>query len=234
VTGRLAPWRARGDAALYRVIRVVYRVLARSPVHRLLSVSAVERLHRRVTAPRVTYADVVEILRALSAEGIRAWLIGGWGCDALLGEQTRNHSDLDLVIPESEEQQATHTLEGLGFGAYGRFSSRLLSEAVELIDRPRRRKVALHLVDIDSRKADCWKASLMAGMQEIGLDASELFATGYLNGDELPCLSAPVQLLLHIGYEPGEADRRDVSLLCSRFSLPLPPGYGPAAGRPGQ
>jgi hypothetical protein len=71
-------------------------------------------------------------------------------------------------------------------------------------------------------------------MQQIGLRSPEVFATGHVNGHELPCLAAPVQLLLHTGYEPNDDDRRDVSLLCSRFSLPLPPGYGSAADRPGQ
>lgn len=31
--------------------------------------------------------------------GITVWLSdGGWGVDALLGEQTRPHNDLDLVV----------------------------------------------------------------------------------------------------------------------------------------
>ena len=31
--------------------------------------------------------------------GVRAWLDGGWGVDALIGEQTRVHADLDIMIP---------------------------------------------------------------------------------------------------------------------------------------
>jgi lincosamide nucleotidyltransferase A/C/D/E len=219
---------------VYRVIRVIYRVIARSPAGPLLRVPVVERVHRRITAPRVTCSDVVEIVRELGAAGVRMWLIGGWGCDALLGEQTRRHADLDLVIPETEERLAMRTLERLGFAVRARFDSKLLNVAVELIDPRRRRKVALHFVDIDSREGNGWMTSLSAAMQVIGLESYELFATGGVNGHSLPCLSAPTQLLLHTGYEPGDEDRRDVSLLCSRFSLPPPPGYGMPAARPGE
>jgi lincosamide nucleotidyltransferase A/C/D/E len=227
-------WLHGGLCAVYRVIRVMYRVIARSPAGPLLRVPVVERVHRRMTAPRVTCSDVVEIVRELSAAKVRMWLMGGWGCDALLGEQTRKHADLDLVIPETEERCAVQTLERLGFAVRTRFNSKLLNVAVELIDPRRRRKVALHFVDIDSRGGDGWRTSLSAPMRVIGLDSHELFATGRVSGHPLPCLSAPMQLLLHTGYEPGDDDRRDVSLLCSRFSLPPPPGYGTPAARPGE
>ena len=39
------------------------------------------------------------VLGRLQAAGVPAWLDGGWCVDALLGEQTRRHDDLDLVAP---------------------------------------------------------------------------------------------------------------------------------------
>lgn len=38
------------------------------------------------------------ILRDLEASGIRFWVRGGWGVDALLGRSTREHHDLDLLL----------------------------------------------------------------------------------------------------------------------------------------
>jgi lincosamide nucleotidyltransferase A/C/D/E len=38
-------------------------------------------------------ADVVEILGWLGAVSVDVWLDGGWGVDALVGEQTREHKD---------------------------------------------------------------------------------------------------------------------------------------------
>src|SRR2546422_5781430 len=43
-------------------------------------------------------SDVVEVLDRLDGAGIEASLDGGWGVDALLGEQTRPHDDLDLIV----------------------------------------------------------------------------------------------------------------------------------------
>ncbi len=45
----------------------------------------------------VTAKDVLELLSALHRGGVEVWVDGGWGVDALLREQTRPHSDLDLV-----------------------------------------------------------------------------------------------------------------------------------------
>jgi hypothetical protein len=49
----------------------------------------------------MTAADVVEILGWLRAASAEVWLDGGWGVDALVGEQTREHKDLDLIVRDS-------------------------------------------------------------------------------------------------------------------------------------
>jgi lincosamide nucleotidyltransferase A/C/D/E len=49
----------------------------------------------------MTAADVVEILGWLRAASADVWLDGGWGVDALVGEQTREHKDLDLIVRDS-------------------------------------------------------------------------------------------------------------------------------------
>src|SRR6185295_10372268 len=41
---------------------------------------------------------VIQILDDLGGADCRAWVHGGWGVDALLGEETRRHDDLDLVV----------------------------------------------------------------------------------------------------------------------------------------
>jgi hypothetical protein len=38
----------------------------------------------------------------LEREGIRSWVIGGWGIDALVGRQTREHHDLDLFLLDDD------------------------------------------------------------------------------------------------------------------------------------
>ena len=46
----------------------------------------------------MTGNDVLEILNVLNAANIPVWIDGGWGIDALIGKQTREHEDLDFVV----------------------------------------------------------------------------------------------------------------------------------------
>jgi lincosamide nucleotidyltransferase A/C/D/E len=50
----------------------------------------------------VSADDVIEILDAFDRAGATVWLDGGWGVDALLGEERRRHDDLDVAIAQSD------------------------------------------------------------------------------------------------------------------------------------
>jgi len=52
--------------------------------------------------PEMTAIDVIEIAQLLDQNRIDVWIDGGWGVDALLGEQTRTHGDLDIAIQHSD------------------------------------------------------------------------------------------------------------------------------------
>ena len=60
-------------------------------------------------------ADVLDLLDDLSSRGVTAWLDGGWGVDALLGEQTREHDDADLVVVREDLDTVRALLEAQGF-----------------------------------------------------------------------------------------------------------------------
>ena len=47
--------------------------------------------------------------------GITVWIDGGWGVDALLGEQTRKHQDLDIIISWEDSSILTEALFARGF-----------------------------------------------------------------------------------------------------------------------
>ena len=59
--------------------------------------------------------DVLEIVGRLESDGIRYWVDGGWGVDALLEDETWSHDDLDLVITRVQSGQAQPALSKLGF-----------------------------------------------------------------------------------------------------------------------
>ena len=46
----------------------------------------------------MTATAALELYRLLDAAGVRCWVIGGWGIDALVGRMTRSHHDLDLLV----------------------------------------------------------------------------------------------------------------------------------------
>ena len=45
---------------------------------------------------------VLELLELFEASGIEVIVDGGWGVDALLGKQTREHEDLDIAVQWKE------------------------------------------------------------------------------------------------------------------------------------
>jgi len=167
----------------------------------------------------MTAGDAVALLKLLGEHQVEAVVGGGWGVDALLGEQTREHSDLDLWLP------AAH-LERL-FGAFE-------SAGVDRIlpwpgDRPWNfvlhdgafRRVDLHLYEV---RAD---GSLHYGSALAGevIPAIALAGTGTIAGVSVRCEAAESSLRWHTGYPPREVDRHDVQLLCDRFGFALPAAY---------
>ncbi len=59
--------------------------------------------------------DLVELLRAIDTAGIEVWLDGGWGVDALLGAQRREHDDVDLIPSLAEMPRLLQLLELRGY-----------------------------------------------------------------------------------------------------------------------
>lgn len=54
----------------------------------------------------------------LDKRDVRSWVDGGWGVDALVGQQTRPHDDLDLVIELADSDRAAAALSELGYTLY--------------------------------------------------------------------------------------------------------------------
>jgi len=59
--------------------------------------------------------DVVELYSDLENLGIKVWIDGGWGVDALLGKQIREHQDLDIAINQKDVEPLLKTLTKLGY-----------------------------------------------------------------------------------------------------------------------
>lgn len=155
--------------------------------------------------------QVVGLLRAIERAGLSVWIGGGWGIDALLGQQTRPHRDLDLMHVADEEPELTALLAALGY--------------VETVDwrpvrfvmaHPDRLEIDLHpLVFKEDGSAE--QSSLEPG-KPFRYPAS-CFTTGAIEGVAVPCLSAEQQVHFHQGYEPSERDLHDMARLREAFGV---------------
>jgi lincosamide nucleotidyltransferase A/C/D/E len=164
-------------------------------------------------------ADVIDVVSTLSAADVSFWLDGGWGVDALLGEETRRHDDLDIVIRLDDSESAIDHLVAVGFH-------------VETDSRPTR----LVLGDANGRRIDLHPvvhnpdgSARQLGAGPSGGDApypaDGFNGEGHITGRAVACLTPTLLVLHHTGYEPQDKDRHNVTLLCERFGIVLPPAY---------
>jgi lincosamide nucleotidyltransferase A/C/D/E len=164
----------------------------------------------------MTAAALLELLGWLEAAGIESWLDGGWGVDALLGEQTRPHADFDLTPQVSDVPRLIALLAAHGFaqkeGAPP--DSFVLADAAG-------REVDVHAVTLRASGEGVYR---MANGEDWIFPRGTFEGTGTVLGRRVRCFSAEAQILCHAqGYAPAERDLRDMERLAERFGLELPP-----------
>lgn len=164
-------------------------------------------------------ADAAALLRALRDGGVDACVGGGWAVDALLGQQTREHSDLDIWLAATD----LHDL------------FRIVAErAVDRIypwpgDRPwnfvlhdgAARRIDLHLYEV-LRDGTLQYGSVL---KPFVMPAEALSGAGEIDGVPVRCEAPSWAVSFHTGYPPRPSDHHDVRLLCRRFQVELPPAY---------
>jgi ribosomal-protein-alanine N-acetyltransferase len=152
--------------------------------------------------------DVRTVLAALAAIHTPVWIAGGWGVDALLGEASRPHADLDLACRAEDETTILHALARLGY-------------RVVLDERPARLTVADddgHEVDLHPVRFDATGHGVQAGLHGEHFDyPPEAFTTGSIGGQSVACLSVTQQLRFHTGYVLRDHDRQDLARLRAAF-----------------
>lgn len=205
-----------------RAARALYARIERSraaPVLRMRVVQQTrQRLHRRMYA-----REVLEVLDQLKASGIETWVAGGWGVDALLGAQTRQHDDLDLIVDLAREDDAQVALETLRFRRIRAecFPGALMPKQIIMRDRAGR-VVDLHGVDTRTWPGS-WRELLeRAGRSAVPFDPARPFAVGTIAGRPVECVSPDLQLASRQVYALTDAAAADARALCARFRLAEP------------
>ena len=153
---------------------------------------------------------VVQLLQLFEQHGIEVVVDGGWGVDALLGEQTRSHGDLDIALPHKDVPKLRALLETRGYRDVPRDDTR---DCNFVMGDDQGHEIDFHSYTFDAH------GKLVFGV-EYPFDS--LTGAGSIQGYPVKCISAEWMVKFHSGYELDENDYRDVSALCERFGLALP------------
>ena len=171
--------------------------------------------------------DVLSVVDALQGAGVPFWVAGGWGVDALLGEQTRSHQDVDIVIGDFErrEPEARSVLQGLGFRFMEARTHETWMPLCSALDDRAGHRIELLSMDrellIDSLRETSRHHQEPEGPHSASVEElATLFTQGTIAGRAVPCLSARVQLLYHSGYELTPELEQDVVRLESLKARP--------------
>ena len=164
-----------------------------------------------------TADDVVALVGLLQSKGLRYWIAGGWGIDALVGTVTREHHDLDLHIDVDQVADVAILLEDLSY-------TKTIDQAPVRIEmaHPSGKVVDLHPLRIDS---DGSGHGTMLNGGDWAIPADGLNDQGTIKGMTVTCISVAEQIRDHCEFEPRAVDWDDMELLAEAFGVRLPPPY---------
>jgi lincosamide nucleotidyltransferase A/C/D/E len=157
--------------------------------------------------------DVVDLLNISKQIDIPVWIDGGWGVDALVGRQTRQHNDVDVFV---ELKNGNKFIQMLLSKDYNEVKMDYTTENHTVWQDSDNRVIDLHLFEI---KED----GFLFDGETYPSDTFD--GKGTISGIPVRCLTAEAQLLYHQGYEHSEKDAKDVLLLCETFGFNIPEQY---------
>jgi lincosamide nucleotidyltransferase A/C/D/E len=149
--------------------------------------------------------DVVWMLDVMDGLGAHPVIAGGWGIDALIGRQTREHRDLDVLVPESFVARLVDALVDASFS----ITTDWLPVRVELSDARADRHIDIHPAFDDG--CDGWWQHGFDGQRFES--PREALTDGTIGGRSVRCFTAAKQLELHQGYPHRPEDVHDIAAL---------------------
>ncbi|MDR0287709.1 MAG: nucleotidyltransferase family protein [Clostridiales bacterium] len=157
---------------------------------------------------------VIDILKKTEHIGVDVWIDGGWGVDALLGRQTREHNDIDIFVQKKDEKTFTEMLK---LNGYRETEMEYTTNDHTGWCNPDNFIVDLHLFEfVEAGRLRFDNATY---------PSDALNGKGVIGEIAVRCLTAEAQILYHQGYEQKEKDRHDVLLLCETFGFSIPEEY---------
>jgi lincosamide nucleotidyltransferase A/C/D/E len=163
--------------------------------------------------PEMSADDVIELVQLFDQNGIEVIIDGGWGVDALLGEQTRKHDDLDIAILHKDVPKLRTLLEARGYKDVPRDDT---WECNFVLGDDQGRQVDVHSCTFDTD-----------GKNVFGVEYpfESWGGSGTILGVPVRCIGPEWMVPFHTGYTLDENDYHDVKLLCQKFGIQIPKDY---------
>jgi lincosamide nucleotidyltransferase A/C/D/E len=158
---------------------------------------------------RMPAEKVVQLYQLFENNGVEVWVDGGWGVDALLEEQTREHADLDIAV---EHKYESKLLELLGLRDYKVVKTNDKTDWVYVMSDGQN-EVDVHVFGFDKDDNNVYGTKY---------PKDSLTGTGKINGQTVRCISPEWMVKFHTRYELAITDVHDVKALCAKFKIPLP------------
>ena len=149
-------------------------------------------------------SEAERFLVCLVNSKLNFWLDGGWGVDALVGKQTRQHKDLDICISIADQLQAKASLEEIGYSI-----SKDESPTRLIMTDENNQRIDIHLLSFDEKGNGIQKYS--GGFHKY--PAKDLKCVGRISSLAVNCLSPQLQTEFRKIYTPNEKSLHDSSQL---------------------
>lgn len=153
--------------------------------------------------PNTTKETLWTVLDLFEKHSVTYWLDGGWCVDALYGEQTREHRDIDINFDSEKTDEMIAALKDLGY----------VPETDWLPVRAEFSHEKLGYLDIHpfvSSGKSVKQANPGGGFWEF---PQEYFGIAVFDGRKIPCISLEGQKVFHSGYELRDKDLHDLDIL---------------------
>jgi len=146
---------------------------------------------------------LLELVDLLVGRGLEVWVDGGWGVDALVGQQTRLHGDLDLGVVRPHLDEVVEALGGVGY----------------VVTDARYVEVTVQLTHPEGHRVDLHPSTPVTGggTEQTDFDGNTYYippaVAGRIADREVLCMPLSTQLRTHQGYELRPQDHHDLELL---------------------
>lgn len=154
---------------------------------------------------------VIEFYTQMQKQGATIWIDGGWGVDALLGKQTREHKDLDIALEIKDLKVTCDYLEKHGYREVERDNDWNF-----VLENKLSHRIDFHIFVFDNEN------KIIDGLK---YPEDSLTGEGIINGCKVKCIEPQHMVNFHTGYKLKDTDYHDVKALCEKFGLNYPEGY---------